>query len=55
MRDVADADRTVMRRAVRVPVVHKLPRADGKFVTRVRVADFQNRAGNGFTFGHEQF
>jgi len=27
LRDVADADRAMMRRAVRIPVVHKFPRA----------------------------
>ena len=44
-RDVPDAHRAMVRRAVRVPVVHKLPRADAEAVSAVGVADFQNRAG----------
>ena len=39
--NVTKADRAMMRRAMRVPVVDEPPRADGKAVTAVGVADFK--------------
>lgn len=39
--DMSQAHRAMMRRAMRVPFVHKLPRTGWKAVTAVGIADFQ--------------
>jgi len=41
-RGVTNSNRTVMRGAVDIPLIHKLPGAQRKAVSAVRVADFQN-------------
>jgi hypothetical protein len=44
-RRYGDADGAVLRRATRVPVVHKFTRIEAETVTAVRVADFRNGSG----------
>src|SRR4051812_28419454 len=53
-RNVADADRTVMRRSSRVPVFYKSLCAYGKTVTAVRIADLQDWAWNRFPFRNNE-
>jgi hypothetical protein len=49
-RDVANSDRAMVRRAVSIPIIHKSTRADGKAITAVRVADFENWTRNRLPF-----
>src|SRR5690606_3991233 len=54
VRHVADPDRTMMRRALGVPAVDELPRAAGKTVAAVGVADFEDRSGHRLGLGAQQ-
>ena len=51
VRDVPHTDRAMMRRAVRVPIIHKSPRTGAEAITAVRVANLQDRAGHRFALG----
>lgn len=51
---MADPHRAVMGRAVDVPIIDKSACADGEIVAAIGVPDFQDWAGDRFTFGYEQ-
>jgi hypothetical protein len=49
------ADRTVVRRSLRVPMLDEGASADRKTVATVGIADLEDRTGHGLTFGNKQF
>jgi hypothetical protein len=52
--DVPDSNRTVMRGAMHVPLVDKVPGAGRKTISAVRVTYFENRTGYRFPLCHQQ-
>src|SRR5579862_6322939 len=54
-RDVADSDGTMVRRSMNIPLIEEAPRAKRESVAAIRVADLENRAGDGFSFSREEF
>lgn len=55
MSKVPHTDGAVMSGSLGVPVIHEASCTDGEFVTAVGVANLENRTGNGFSFGDEEF
>src|SRR5579862_3752372 len=53
-RNVADPNRAVMRRTLRIPGVHEAARIEGEFVAAIGVADLENGAGDRVTFSGEK-
>src|ERR1039457_4535361 len=52
--NVSDTDSAMMRRTFSIPFIDEPARADGETVTAIGVADFEDGAGHGFAFGHQQ-
>src|SRR5437660_10814571 len=55
VREVADADRAMMRGPVRAPFLDKTPRSAREAITTLCIADFNNSSRNGSSFAYHQF
>src|SRR5215469_124456 len=52
---MANSNGTMVSRSMNVPLIEKAPHPKRESVAAVRVADFENGSGDGFSFSREQF